>query len=81
MRKLGPVGVDRKKQKGYGRIPHDNFFEGWRIEEVPQRCVQPHLDMALTVHKIRRAVMAMGNGKTGGDAELPGEYWKALMSD
>ncbi len=25
--------------------------------------------------------MAMGNGKSGGDAILPAEYWKALMGD
>ncbi len=25
--------------------------------------------------------MAMGNGKSGGDAKLPVEYWKALMGD
>ncbi len=25
--------------------------------------------------------MAMGNGKSGGDAKLPAEYWKALMGD
>ena len=37
--------------------------------------------MTQTVHEIRRAVMAMGNGKFGGDAKLPAEYWKALMGD
>ena len=25
--------------------------------------------------------MAVGNGKTGGDAKVPTEYWKALMGD
>ena len=37
--------------------------------------------MAPTVHEIRRAVITVGNGKSGGDAKLPAEYWKALMSD
>ena len=37
--------------------------------------------MAPAVHEIRRAVMAMGNGKSGGDAKLPSEYWNALMGD
>ncbi len=36
-------------------------------------------NMAPTVHEIRKAVMAMGNVKSGGDAKLPAEYWKALM--
>jgi hypothetical protein len=49
--------------------------------EVPKRRIQPHLDMAPTAHKIRRAVMAMGNGRPGGDAKLPAEYWKALLGD
>ncbi len=30
------------------------------VEEVPQRHVQPHLDMEQSVHETRRAVMAMG---------------------
>ena len=51
------------------------------VEEVPQRRVQPHLDTTPTVHEIRRAVMAMGNGKSGGDAKLPAECWKTLMGD
>jgi hypothetical protein len=37
--------------------------------------------MAPPVYEIRRAVMAMGNGKSGGDAKLPAECWKALMGD
>ncbi len=56
-------------------------FDPAAVEEVPQRRVQPHLDMTPTVHEIRRAVMAMGNSKSGGDAKLSAEYWKALMGD
>jgi hypothetical protein len=56
-------------------------FDPAAVEEVPQRRVQPHLDMTPIVHEIRRAVMAMGNGKYGDDAKLPAEYWKALMDD
>ena len=37
--------------------------------------------MAPTAHEIKRSEMAMGNGKSGGDAKLPAVYWKALMSD
>jgi hypothetical protein len=55
-------------------------FDPTAVEEVPQRRVQPHLDRAPTVHEIRRAVMSMGNGKAGGDAKLPVEYWKALWA-
>ncbi len=51
------------------------------VEEVTQQRSQPHLDMAPTVHEIRRAMIAMGNGKAGGDEKLPAEYWKALMGD
>ncbi len=56
-------------------------FDPAAVEEVPQRRVQPHLDMTLSVHEIRRAVVAMENGKSGGDAKLPAEYWKALMGN
>ena len=49
-------------------------FDPAAVEEVPQRRVQPHLDMAPTVHEIKRAVLAMGNGKSGGDAKLLAEY-------
>ena len=55
-------------------------FDPAAVEEVPQRRVQPHLYMAPTVHEIRKAVMAMGNGKSGGDAKLPAGYWKALWA-
>ncbi len=55
-------------------------FDPAAVEVVPQRRVQPHSDMAPTVHEIRKAVKAMGNGKSGGDAKLPAEYWKALLS-
>jgi hypothetical protein len=37
--------------------------------------------MAPPVHEIRKAVMAMGNGKYCGDAKLPAEYWKSLLGD
>jgi hypothetical protein len=85
-RKLGPVCVDRRKQKVYGQISQDSFskvgqFDPAAVEEVLQRRVQPRLDMTPTVHEIRRAVMAMGNGNSGGDANLPAENWKALMGD
>ncbi len=56
-------------------------FDSAAVEEVPQRRVQPHLDRVPTVHEITRAVMAMGNGKSGGDAKLPAGYWKALLGD
>ena len=46
-------------------------FDPAAVEEVPQQRVQPHLDMYPTVHETRRAVMAMGNGKSGSDAEHP----------
>ena len=48
-------------------------FDPAAVDEVPQRRVQPHLDSAPTVHEIERAVMAMGNGKSGGDAKLTAE--------
>ncbi len=56
-------------------------FDPAAVDEVSQRRVQPPLEMAPTAHEIRRAVMATGNGKFGGDAKLPAEYWKALMGD
>jgi hypothetical protein len=56
-------------------------FDPAAVEEVPKRGVQPNLDRAPTVHEIRRAVMAMGNGKSGGDEKLPTEYCKALLGD
>ena len=36
--------------------------------------------MAPAVHEVRKAVMAMENGKFGGDAKLPAEYLKALWA-
>ena len=56
-------------------------FDPAAVEEVPQRHLQPHLDMAPTVHENRRAVTVMGNGESGGDAKLPAEYLKALTGD
>ena len=56
-------------------------FDPAEVEEIPQRRVQPHLDMTPTVHEIRRAVMAMGNSKSGGDAKLSAEYRKAHLGD
>ncbi len=51
-------------------------FDPAAVKKVPQRRVQPPLYKTLTFYEIRRAVMAMGNGKSDGDAKHPAEYWK-----
>ncbi len=49
-------------------------FDPAAVMEVAQRCAQPHQDRAPTANEIKRAVMAMGNGESGGDEMLPAEY-------
>ena len=40
-RKTGPVRVDRRKQKGNGRISQDSFLEGWPIRPGRSRISPP----------------------------------------
>ncbi len=69
MTQTRPCVSRQKKTKGYGRIPQDSFL-------AAQQHVQPHLDMAPTVHEIRRAVMARKRQIWRRCYELPAEYWK-----
>ncbi len=62
--------TEEEKQEGYGQIPQTKFskvgaFDPTADDEVPQRCVQPHLD---------RAAIAVGHGKFDGSAKIPAEY-------
>jgi hypothetical protein len=59
------------------------LFDPAAVEEGPPAACSASftVDMAPTIHEIKRAVMTMGNGEFGGDAKLPAECWKALMGD
>ena len=39
------------------------------------------MDKVPTEFEVAQATGKLGNGKSGADAECPGEYWKALQGD
>jgi hypothetical protein len=51
------------------------------INEVPLREEQKWMDKPLEDAEVFRAMRKLANGRSGGDAELYGEYYKALDKD
>ena len=56
-------------------------FDPQAILNVRQRPQQPWMDKVPTEFEVFAATAKLSNGKSGADAECPGEYWKALNGD
>ena len=56
-------------------------FDPAAVTALPQRKVQKWMDRTPTLEEITRATNKLKNGKSGGDAKVPVEYYKALMAD
>jgi len=56
-------------------------FDPEAIRNVRQRPQQPWMDKVPTEFEVFAATAKLSNGKSGADAECPGEYWKALNGD
>ena len=56
-------------------------FDPAAVDEVPLRPEQVWMDKPLDDAEVSRATRKLANGRSGGDAKLYGEYYKALDKD
>ena len=56
----------------------DGVFDEEAINLVRQRAVQHHMDSPPSKDEVLAAVKKMNNWRSGGDAKIPAEYFKAL---
>jgi hypothetical protein len=56
-------------------------FDPAAIAKVRQREHQAWMDKVPTEFEVAQATGKLGSGKSGADAECPGEYWKALQGN
>ena len=64
-----------------GLFNKDSSYDRSMIDKIPQRRLQTWMDAPPTLFEVSKATWKLSNGKSGGEAKIPVEYYKAIMDD